>query len=260
MQITLTVPRLLPLTIGAIAAMLLLRAADMAGALPPIGSSGAAQAAEAPAPAPATTPAATTPAATPAVPVIPPGAKLNEPPPPVKVDPPPSSPPMSESERSLLQDLRKRRIELDEREQALTAREAVLSAAQTRLTARLEELNDLQKRLEALEMARREHDDANWRGMVRLYETMKPKDAAAIFNDLDPAVLLPVLDRMKESKAAAVLAAMLPDRARTATTELAQMRAKANTVAQPAGPPPAVPAAGPAPAAAPNTAKTAAGS
>jgi flagellar motility protein MotE (MotC chaperone) len=103
----------------------------------------------------------------------------------------------------------------------------------------LAELGGLQKRLEALEAARHDHDEANWRGLVKLYESMKPKDAAAIFNDLDLPVLLPVLDRMKEQKAALVMAAMLPDRARLVTAELAQMRAHANAV-----PPPAPAAAG----------------
>lgn len=39
-------------------------------------------------------------------------------------------------------------------------------------------------------------------------------------------VLLQVLDRMKEAKAAPILSAMLPDRARAATTGLAQMRSR----------------------------------
>ncbi len=122
----------------------------------------------------------------------------------------------------------------------------MLSAAETRLTRRLDELNALQKRLESLEAVRRDHDEANWRGLVKLYESMKPRDAAAIFNDLDMAVLLPVVDRMKESKAALVLAAMLPDRARQVTAELAQMRARANTV--PDATPPAAAATDPLPA------------
>ena len=37
-------------------------------------------------------------------------------------------------------------------------------------------------------------------------------------------VLLQVLDRMKDAKAAAVMAAMNPDKARDVTAELAQMR------------------------------------
>ena len=53
---------------------------------------------------------------------------------------------------------------------------------------------------------------------------MKPKDAATIFNDLQMPVLLQVLDRMKEAKTAAVMAAMSPDKARDVTAELAQMR------------------------------------
>ena len=57
---------------------------------------------------------------------------------------------------------------------------------------------------------------------------MKPRDAATIFNDLDMPVLLQVVDRMKEAKAAPVLAAMQPDRARLVTAQLAQMRAQEN--------------------------------
>ena len=64
----------------------------------------------------------------------------------------------------------------------------------------------------------------SWQGLVKLYEAMKPRDAATIFNDLDMPVLLQVVDRMKEAKAAPVLAAMQPDKARDLTARLAQMR------------------------------------
>ena len=60
--------------------------------------------------------------------------------------------------------------------------------------------------------------------MVKLYEMMKPRDAATIFNDLEMPVLLQVVDRMKEAKAAPVLAAMQPDKARDLTAKLAEMR------------------------------------
>lgn len=251
MTFSLARPRLLPLTILALAAVLYLHAATMLHAVLPGGTDGAALAAEPPqaAPPPPATPAS--PAKPPAMPApaavptaVPASASGSSP------AAAPADPPVSASERGLLLDLRKRRQELDAREQALAAREAVLSAAQARLTTRLDELAGLQKRLEALEAARRDRDETNWRGLVKLYETMKPKDAAAIFNDLESAVLLPVLDRMKESKAAAIFAAMLPDRARAATTELAQMRAKANTVPPAVDPAPSVP----------SSAKTAQGS
>jgi flagellar motility protein MotE (MotC chaperone) len=84
----------------------------------------------------------------------------------------------------------------------------------------------LQHRLEALEATRKAREDASWQGLVKLYESMKPRDAATIFNDLEMAVLLQVVDRMKEAKAAPVLAAMQPDKARELTAKLADMRTR----------------------------------
>jgi flagellar motility protein MotE (MotC chaperone) len=138
------------------------------------------------------------------------------------------APAASEAERALLVDLRRRRVELDAREAALTARNAMLEATEKRLAARVDELASLQTKLEALERARRDRDEANWVGMVKLYETMKPREAALIFNDLEMPILLQVVDRMKEAKAAQVLAAMQPERARLVTSQLAQLRSRAN--------------------------------
>ena len=106
----------------------------------------------------------------------------------------------------------------------------MLDAAEHRLTARIAELSALQARLEGLEKARQAHNDENWAGLVKVYETMKPREAATIFNDMDTPVLLQVLDRMKDAKAAAVLGAMQPDRARSITAQLAAFRTRSTTV------------------------------
>ena len=145
-------------------------------------------------------------------------------------------PPVSEAERTVLQELRARRATLDGRVQSIEAREAILAAAERKLNERVEQLTALQSRLEQLEGGRRERDEANWRGLVKTYESMRPKDAAAILNDMESPILIQVLDRMKEAKAAQVLAAMLPDRARAATTQLAQWRTRALTPAPAVGP------------------------
>ena len=135
-------------------------------------------------------------------------------------------PAAAEAERALLQDLRARRKQLDDRTAEMARREAMLAAAESRLSERVEQLAAMQTRLEALEQTRRERDEANWRGLVKTYETMRPRDAAAIFNELEKPILMQVLDRMKEAKAAPILAAMQPDRARAATSELAQWRTR----------------------------------
>ena len=131
---------------------------------------------------------------------------------------------MSSAERSLLLDLRKRRQQLDERSATLDERDAVQAAAEAKLAARVDQLAALQTRLETLEAGRRQHASENWAGLVHVYEAMKPRDAATIFDALDMQVLLQVLDRMQDRKAAPVLAAMQPDRARLATQLLAEMR------------------------------------
>jgi flagellar motility protein MotE (MotC chaperone) len=102
----------------------------------------------------------------------------------------------------------------------------VLAAAEKRLAQRVEELAALQQRLESTERSMTEREEAGWRQMVRLYEGMRPRDAAAIFDELEMAVLIRIVDRMGERKAAPVVAAMRPERARQVTTELARHRAR----------------------------------
>ncbi|WP_291298426.1 MotE family protein [Elioraea sp.] len=129
------------------------------------------------------------------------------------------------AERSVLEELRARRASLDAREQALAVRESVLVATEQRLSRRVEELGALQQRLEALDKAAREREDSGWRGLVRIYENMRPRDAARIFNELEMVTLVEVVDRMKERSAATILAGMEPDKAKALTAELARRRA-----------------------------------
>ena len=114
--------------------------------------------------------------------------------------------PMTDGEKAVLLDLRARREQLDAREAALASRESMLAAVDKKLSAQIGELQALQQRLEALDASRKQQETGAWQGLVKVYEAMKPRDAAAIFNDLGMPVLLSVIDRMKEAKAAAILA------------------------------------------------------
>ena len=62
------------------------------------------------------------------------------------------------------------------------------------------------------------------RSLVKIYENMKPKDAARIFEELEMATLLPVVERMGERRLAPVMADMNPAKARKITEELARLR------------------------------------
>ncbi len=140
---------------------------------------------------------------------------------PVAADAPP---PVSDSERAILQELRLRRKAIDTRESVILARESLLAAAEQKLSGRVSELQALQQKLDGMFAAQKQKQDVGWQAMVKLYEAMKPKEAAAILNDLPMPVLLPLMDHMKTAKAAAVMEAMTPEKARDVTFELAQMR------------------------------------
>ena len=145
---------------------------------------------------------------------------------PVPVAPPAAPTPEAAAERAVLEQLRARRAEIEAREQAAIQREMIVAAAERRLSQRIEELAALQARLEAMERERSQREETGLRGLVRLYEGMRPRDAAAIFDELEMPVLLPIVDRMREARAAPVVAAMRPDRARVLTAELAKLRAE----------------------------------
>lgn len=219
---TLAMPRVLPVTIGIMVTLLAIKSTMLVRAAVPHAAS--AQSAVMTPPHGDPVPVATPPPST--------AASGN-------VVPEPT--PVSEAERALLGDLRRRRIELDSRAQVLDLRDQVQAAVEQRLGARLDQLTSLQQRLEQIEVARKAHDEANWRAMVKLYETMKPRDAAVIFNDLDRPVLLQIVDRMQERRASMVLAAMQPERARELTAALAAMRVKADAIPQSGQPGPGSP-------------------
>src|ERR1051326_2833856 len=116
-------------------------------------------------------------------------APLETPKPEVRPSPQEEPPPIADGERAVLLELRERRKELEARDAWLASRESILAAAEMKLSSRLEELSALQQKLESLEADRKQQEDTAWRGLVKVYETMKPRDAAAIFNDLGMPVL-----------------------------------------------------------------------
>jgi len=172
---------------------------------------GAALAATEPAPAASSTPAA--PAEAP--PASGDGAKPH----------PSPAPKFSASEVEVLTELSKRRAELDKRAEDLDHRELLLKAAEQRVDDKIAQLKDLQTQVDATVDKVKAEDDERLKSLVRIYENMKPKDAAAIFEGMDVPAVLDLLTRMKDLKTAPILAAMAPDKARAVTVALEQRKA-----------------------------------
>jgi flagellar motility protein MotE (MotC chaperone) len=128
----------------------------------------------------------------------------------------------TEEEIKTLQDLAVRREELDRRERELEIRDALLEAAEKRIDGKIIELRGLKEDMESLLTQYDEEELAKIQSLVKIYENMKPKDAARIFGKLEMEILLEVVGRMREAKVAPILAKMDPAKAQEVTAELAQ--------------------------------------
>jgi flagellar motility protein MotE (MotC chaperone) len=128
------------------------------------------------------------------------------------------------SEIELLQELSRRRKELDGRERAIIQREGLLMAAESRLEVKINELELIKTDIETLITKYNAQEEEKFKGLVSIYEKMKPKDSARIFDQLDIEILLEVFERMKASKSASILAQMKAARAKEITSRIAEKR------------------------------------
>ncbi len=129
---------------------------------------------------------------------------------------------LSKSEMNLLKELSKRRQKLEDDRKEITSREQVLKATEDKIDQKVAEMKQLQSNLEALMKQYDQKEHGKIMSLVKIYETMKPKDAANIFNELDMSILLKVISNMKEVKVAPIIANMNPDKARQLSIELAK--------------------------------------
>jgi len=141
---------------------------------------------------------------------------------------------LTPAEIDLLQQLAERRQVLESREQEFELRTGLLAAAESRIDKKVEELKVLRETISGLIKTFDAQQDAKLLSLVKIYENMKPKEAAKIFEELQMDTLLEVAERMKERKLAPIMAKMHPEKARDMTVELSRLR-QLPTVGQQAG-------------------------
>ena len=150
--------------------------------------------------------------------------------PPASAPPPLANPPvldvggLTKTEFEVLEGLAKRREALEARDRDMDLRENLLAVAEKRVRESIAELKELEAKISAMLERQENSKERDVRSLVKIYENMKPKDAARIFDQLDLPVLLDVAQRMKEAKLAPVLAVMDSGRAQKVTVELASRR------------------------------------
>jgi flagellar motility protein MotE (MotC chaperone) len=170
----------------------------------------------------------------------------------------------SSAQVDVLTSLSKRRSELDGRERDLDMRENLITAAEKRVDGKIDSLKQLQSSIQGLLTQRDAAEQKQLDALVKTYSSMKPKDAARIFDSLDETVALSVAAQMKPDVLAPIIGAMQSDAAQKLTVRLAnrlkvpqqQQQTAALAQAMPTGPVPAAAPAATTPAPAATSAPT----
>jgi flagellar motility protein MotE (MotC chaperone) len=130
--------------------------------------------------------------------------------------------PVSPSEKAILERLQSRRQELDARAREIDIRESLIKAAEQRIQSKTDEMKAIEQRISAVNGQKSEADNARFKSIVTMYEGMKPKDAAKVFDRLDMSVLIEIASQIAPRKMADILGLMQPEAAERLTVELAR--------------------------------------
>jgi flagellar motility protein MotE (MotC chaperone) len=141
--------------------------------------------------------------------------------------------PVTPGERAILERLRERRQELDTRARALDMRENLLKEAEQKLGVRMNELKELEGRINASLKQKEEIDASRFKVLATLYENMKAKDAAKIFDRLEINVLIEVTSRINPRRMSEIMAQMSSDAAERLTMEIANRTIRVEKAADP---------------------------
>ena len=129
---------------------------------------------------------------------------------------------VSPSERAILERLQARRQELEQRAREIEIRESLLKSAEKRIEGRVEEMKATETRISTATGQKAEQDAARFKGIITMYEGMKPKDAAKVFDRLEMSVLYEIASQIAPRKMSDILGLMQPEAAERLTVELAR--------------------------------------
>ncbi|CAM5347511.1 hypothetical protein AFEL58S_01186 [Afipia felis] len=136
--------------------------------------------------------------------------------------PPDPATAVSPAERAVLERLQSRRQEIETRAREIDIRENLVKTAEQKLEGKLQELKAAEARITAAEGQKTKAEAAKLKDLVTMYENMKPKDAAKVFDRLDIAVLYQIASQIAPRKLSDIVGQMQPENAERLTVEIAR--------------------------------------
>lgn len=124
------------------------------------------------------------------------------------------------TQRSVLENLSNRRKELEKWAASIAMKENILNATENKINQKMDELRSLQLQVGSLLKQYDDKEREKIHRMVKIYESMKPQSAAAIFERMNMELLMEIISYMKEVKAAPILAKLQPERAKQVSERL----------------------------------------
>ncbi len=131
-------------------------------------------------------------------------------------------PQVSASERAILERLQARRQEIEARQREIDIRESLLKSAEKRIEGKVEEMKAVETRISATQAEQKAAEAQRMKGLVTMYEGMKPKDAARVFDRLEMGVLIEIASAIAPRKMSDILGLMSPEAAEKLTVEMAR--------------------------------------
>jgi flagellar motility protein MotE (MotC chaperone) len=145
--------------------------------------------------------------------------------------PPEGQAPVPASERAILERLQARRQELDARAREIDIRESLLKAAEKKAESKVEELKTVESKIATATEQKNDAEAARFKGIITMYESMKPKDAAKVFDRLEMPVLYQIASQIAPRKMSDILGLMSPEVAERLTTEMARRASSSDQAA-----------------------------
>ncbi|SFM47680.1 MotE family protein [Thermodesulforhabdus norvegica] len=130
----------------------------------------------------------------------------------------------TESVAEYMKYLREKELEIQKKEQALKEREKILRELEKDLNTKLAHLEELQKSIEAFNRQQEQLANERLDTLVKIYVTMKPKDAAALLEKLDDDLVTQIISRMSTDQAAKIIASMDIKKAARITQKLTEKK------------------------------------
>jgi flagellar motility protein MotE (MotC chaperone) len=155
---------------------------------------------------------------------------------PAAVDPAAVPAPATEEIKLTLASLEEKRLEIEKEKERLAEQQARLESLKDELTLKIDELARIRQEVEASlavkekqeeEKGRlaREREEAKLKHLVKVYSSMKPKNAAALIDKLDMEVVLQLFSKMKGEQIGQILTYVSLDRAALVSERLAHKAA-----------------------------------